>query len=78
MPVPQAEGIYHCININNTSSFPFAARGYFYWCSNIYYSTVDKPVCDVCVASKQCRKQTGDVLNILKSKLLLDSYYEVR
>lgn len=49
----------------------YCATGYGEIC------TVDKPVCDVCVASKQCRKQTGDVLNVLKSKLLLDSYYEV-
>ena len=50
----------------------YCATGYGEIC------TVDKPVCDVCVASKQCRKQTGDILNVLKSKLLLDSYYEAK
>ncbi len=50
----------------------YCAAGYGEIC------TVDKPECDVCVASKQCRKQTGDILNVLKGKLLLDSYYKAK
>lgn len=59
-----------------------AETDYILWtyCSTGYgeICTVDKPKCDICVANKHCRKQTGDVVNVLKSKLLLHSCYEIK
>lgn len=59
-----------------------AETDYILWsyCSAGYgeICTVRKPKCDICVANKQCRKQMGDVVNILKNKLLLDFCYELK